>query len=53
MKKKEVKREKTLVVVAGTAKEPRLGRWMRLKEGKEGALVALVKVSEGARTEEE
>lgn len=55
MKKKssDVKKEKTLVVVAGVAKEPRLGRWMRLKEGREGAVVVLVKVGEGARTEEE
>lgn len=54
MKKKEAgKKEKVLVVVAGQAKEPRLGRWMRLKEAKEGAVVALIRVGEGARTEEE
>lgn len=35
-------REQTLVVVAGVAKEPRLGRWMRVKEGREGAVVAVV-----------
>lgn len=33
---------KNLVVVAGVAKEPRLGRWMRLKEGREGAIVAVI-----------
>lgn len=36
------KEEQSLMVVAGVAKEPRLGRWMRLKEGREGAVVAFV-----------
>ncbi|GAA5925462.1 ribosomal RNA-processing protein RRP9 [Sporobolomyces koalae] len=36
------KGSKNLVVVAGVAKEPRLGRWMRFKDGKEGALVAVI-----------
>lgn len=39
--------EKSLVVVAAVAKEPRLGRWMRLKEGREGAVVAIIRVGEG------
>ena len=38
------KDEKSLVVVASVAKEPRLGRWMRIKEGKEGAIVAVIRV---------
>lgn len=33
---------KSLVVVAAVGKEPRLGRWMRIKEGKEGAVVAVI-----------
>ncbi len=36
------KREKSLVVVAATSKEPRLGRWMRFKEAKDGAIVAVI-----------
>jgi ribosomal RNA-processing protein 9 len=36
------KESKNLVVVAGVAKEPRLGRWMRFKDGKEGAVVAVI-----------
>ncbi|KAK4691331.1 ribosomal RNA-processing protein 9, partial [Phenoliferia sp. Uapishka_3] len=38
------KEEKSLVVVAACSKEPRLGRWMRIKEGKEGAVVAVIRV---------
>ncbi|GJN90808.1 hypothetical protein Rhopal_003822-T1 [Rhodotorula paludigena] len=34
--------KKALVVVAATSKEPRLGRWMRFKEAKDGALVAVI-----------
>lgn len=33
---------KSLVVVASVGKEPRLGRWMKIKEGKEGAVVAVI-----------
>ncbi|GAA5997460.1 hypothetical protein JCM5350_008230 [Sporobolomyces pararoseus] len=36
------KESKNLIVIAGVAKEPRLGRWMRLKDGKEGAVVAVI-----------
>ncbi|GAA5872854.1 hypothetical protein JCM8547_005719 [Rhodosporidiobolus lusitaniae] len=36
------KRGKALMVVAATSKEPRLGRWMRFKEAKDGALVAVI-----------
>ncbi|BGP48556.1 pre-rRNA processing protein [Rhodotorula kratochvilovae] len=36
------KKEKALIVVAATSKEPRLGRWMRFKEAKDGALVAVI-----------
>jgi ribosomal RNA-processing protein 9 len=36
------KAEKALIVVAATSKEPRLGRWMRFKEAKDGALVAVI-----------
>jgi len=36
------KESKNLVVVAGVAKEPRLGRWMRFKDGKEGAIIAVI-----------
>ncbi|ORY81766.1 WD40-repeat-containing domain protein [Leucosporidium creatinivorum] len=50
---KKEKEEKALVVVAAVAKEPRLGRWMRFREGKEGAVVAVVRVGEGARVVEE
>ncbi|GAA5904054.1 hypothetical protein JCM6882_003813 [Rhodosporidiobolus microsporus] len=39
---KAEKQEKALVVVAATSKEPRLGRWMRFKEAKDGALVAVI-----------
>ncbi|GAA6000077.1 hypothetical protein JCM10207_006040 [Rhodosporidiobolus poonsookiae] len=39
---KDDKPEKSLVVVAATSKEPRLGRWMRFKEAKDGALVAVI-----------
>ncbi|KAL8276387.1 hypothetical protein RQP46_011232 [Phenoliferia psychrophenolica] len=42
------KEEKSLVVVAAVAKEHRLGRWMRIKEGKEGAVVAVVRLKDGA-----
>lgn len=35
---------KSLAVVAAVAKEPRLGRWMRIKEGKEGAIVAVIRL---------
>lgn len=33
---------KNLVVVAATSKEPRLGRFMRFKDAKDGALVAVI-----------
>ncbi|KAG0662521.1 pre-rRNA processing protein [Rhodotorula mucilaginosa] len=33
---------KNLLVVAATSKEPRLGRWMRFKEAKDGAVVAVI-----------
>lgn len=33
---------KNLVVVAATSKEPRYGRWMRFKDTKDGALVAVI-----------
>lgn len=36
-----------LVVVAAVAKEPRLGRWMRVKDGCERAVVAVVRVKDG------
>ncbi|GAA6028387.1 hypothetical protein JCM8097_007007 [Rhodosporidiobolus ruineniae] len=36
------KQEKALVLVAATSKEPRMGRWMRIKEAKDGALVAVI-----------
>ncbi|GAA5975712.1 hypothetical protein JCM11641_005845 [Rhodosporidiobolus odoratus] len=36
------RQEKALVVVAATSKEPRLGRWKRIKEAKDGALVAVI-----------
>ncbi|GAA5893549.1 ribosomal RNA-processing protein RRP9 [Sporobolomyces salmoneus] len=36
------KEAKNLIVVAGVAKEPRLGRWMKFKDGKEGAVVAVI-----------
>lgn len=38
----EERGEASLVVVAGVAKEPRLGRWVRVREGREGAVVAVV-----------
>lgn len=38
----EQKQEKALIVVAATSKEPRLGRWMRFKDAKDGALVAVI-----------
>lgn len=41
-KAEEKKAEKALIVVASTSKEPRLGRWMRIKEAKDGALVAVI-----------
>lgn len=31
-------------MIAAVAKEPRLGRWMRIKEGKEGAIVAVIRL---------
>lgn len=37
-------KKKAIVLVAALSKEPRLGRWMRLKEGKEGALVAVIPI---------
>ncbi|GAA5820509.1 hypothetical protein JCM11251_003023 [Rhodosporidiobolus azoricus] len=40
------KEEKALVVVAATSKEPRLGRWMRMKEAKDGALVAVIPMAQ-------
>lgn len=39
---KEGKQEKSLVIIASTAKEPRLGRWMRTKDGREGAIVVVI-----------
>ncbi|GAA5944153.1 hypothetical protein JCM3775_001082 [Rhodotorula graminis] len=36
------KQDKALIVVAATSKEPRLGRWMRFKDAKDGALVAVI-----------
>lgn len=33
---------KNLLVVAATSKEPRLGRWMRFKDAKDGAVVAVI-----------
>ncbi|GAA6050350.1 hypothetical protein JCM3770_002976 [Rhodotorula araucariae] len=36
------KKDKALIVVAATSKEPRLGRWMRFKDAKDGALVAVI-----------
>ncbi|GAA5958683.1 hypothetical protein JCM8115_000323 [Rhodotorula mucilaginosa] len=33
---------KNLLVVAAMSKEPRLGRWMRFKEAKDGAVVAVI-----------
>lgn len=50
---KEAKPTKSLVVIAAVAKEPRLGRWMRIKGGKEGALVAVIELGEGARITED
>lgn len=38
----EKKQDKALIVVAATSKEPRYGRWMRFKEAKDGALVAVI-----------
>ncbi|BGP16566.1 hypothetical protein JCM10213_000522 [Rhodosporidiobolus nylandii] len=36
------KQQKALVVVAAVSKEPRFGRWMRFKEAKDGAVVAVI-----------
>ncbi|KAM0747574.1 WD40 repeat-like protein [Meredithblackwellia eburnea MCA 4105] len=36
---------KSLVVVAAASKEPRLGRWKRIKEAREGAVVVVVPVA--------
>jgi ribosomal RNA-processing protein 9 len=41
-KKEEGAGGKALIVIAGTAKEPRLGRWMRMTEGKEGATIVVI-----------
>ncbi|CEQ39458.1 SPOSA6832_00967 [Sporobolomyces salmonicolor] len=41
-KQERDEKQKSLVVVAGVSKEPRLGRWMRMKEGREGAVVAVI-----------
>ncbi|BGP32431.1 pre-rRNA processing protein [Rhodotorula toruloides] len=40
--KKAEQEQKSLIVVAATSKEPRLGRWMRFKEAKDGAVVAVI-----------
>ncbi|BGO91733.1 hypothetical protein NBRC10512_006215 [Rhodotorula toruloides] len=40
--KKAEPEQKSLIVVAATSKEPRLGRWMRFKEAKDGAIVAVI-----------
>ncbi|SGY22700.1 BQ5605_C019g08845 [Microbotryum silenes-dioicae] len=37
---------KSLMLVASISKEPRLGRWKRLKEGREGALVVEIPLRE-------
>jgi len=39
---KGAKEDKRLLVVASVGKEPRLGRWMRQKEAKDGAVVAVI-----------
>ncbi|SCV71814.1 BQ2448_4508 [Microbotryum intermedium] len=39
--------EKSVMVVASTSKEPRLGRWNRLKEGREGAIVVEIPLRRG------
>ncbi|GAA6060021.1 hypothetical protein JCM10212_001179 [Sporobolomyces blumeae] len=43
--RKKEEQANNLIVTAGVAKEPRLGRWMRFKDGKEGAIVAVIPMS--------
>lgn len=44
--------QKSLMVVAAVGKEPRLGRWMRIKEGREGAVVAVIPIGDAPRITE-
>lgn len=46
---KKAKKTEVLGVVAGVGQEPRLGRWMRLKEVRNQVVVAVVPLSEPAR----